>query len=106
MFKDGAVRFPKHASFMLQVEKELLSYPYGETDDIVDSTVWLTSSPERKSCLRYLRAERFSCRSPLHDCRISRLNCSPSRSHGTTIRSAALAKPLSETVSSYDLGDC
>jgi predicted phage terminase large subunit-like protein len=36
-FKDGVVQFPKHASFMSQVENELLSYPYGETDDIVDS---------------------------------------------------------------------
>jgi phage terminase large subunit-like protein len=36
-FKDGTVQFPKHASFMSQVENELLSYPYGETDDIVDS---------------------------------------------------------------------
>ncbi len=36
-FKDGVVQFPEHASFMSQVEKELLSYPYGETDDIVDS---------------------------------------------------------------------
>lgn len=36
-FKDGNVQFPKQASFMALVEKELLSYPYGETDDIVDS---------------------------------------------------------------------
>jgi len=36
-FQEGAVLFPKQASFMSQVEKELLSYPYGETDDIVDS---------------------------------------------------------------------
>ena len=36
-FKDGAVQFPKHGSFMSQVEKELLNYPNGETDDIVDS---------------------------------------------------------------------
>jgi predicted phage terminase large subunit-like protein len=37
MFKDGTVQFPKHASFMPQVEKELFSHPYGQTDDIVDS---------------------------------------------------------------------
>jgi predicted phage terminase large subunit-like protein len=36
-FKDGAVQFPQNESFMSQVERELLSYPYGETDDIVDS---------------------------------------------------------------------
>ena len=36
-FKDGNVRFPKQASFMSLVERELLSYPHGETDDIVDS---------------------------------------------------------------------
>ena len=29
--------FPKALSFMSQVERELLSYPHGETDDIVDS---------------------------------------------------------------------
>lgn len=37
MFKDGHVKFPKHSSFMSHVEKEILSYPYGVTDDIVDS---------------------------------------------------------------------
>jgi phage terminase large subunit-like protein len=31
------VRFPKNASFMRAVESELLSYPHGQTDDIVDS---------------------------------------------------------------------
>ncbi|MFT2598437.1 hypothetical protein ACMWP3_26690, partial [Escherichia coli] len=36
-FKDGHVKFPKNSSFMSQVEKEILSYPYGVTDDIVDS---------------------------------------------------------------------
>jgi predicted phage terminase large subunit-like protein len=36
-FKDGIVRFPRSASFMSQVERELLSYPHGDTDDIVDS---------------------------------------------------------------------
>lgn len=36
-FKDGNVQFPKQASFMTLVERELLSYPHGETDDIVDS---------------------------------------------------------------------
>lgn len=37
MFKDGFVRFPKDAPFMSTVETELLSYPHGHTDDIVDS---------------------------------------------------------------------
>jgi predicted phage terminase large subunit-like protein len=36
-FKTGNVQFPEGASFMTQVERELLSYPYGDTDDIVDS---------------------------------------------------------------------
>jgi predicted phage terminase large subunit-like protein len=36
-FKDGVVQFPRSASFMSQVERELLSYPHGDTDDIVDS---------------------------------------------------------------------
>lgn len=36
-FQAGHVRFPADASFMVQVERELLSYPHGETDDIVDS---------------------------------------------------------------------
>ena len=36
-FKEGIVQFPEGASFMSQVENELLSYPYGDTDDIVDS---------------------------------------------------------------------
>jgi len=36
-FRDGLVRFPEDASFMPQVERELLSYPYGDTDDIADS---------------------------------------------------------------------
>lgn len=36
-FKDGLVQFPEEASFMQQVENELLSYPHGDTDDIVDS---------------------------------------------------------------------
>jgi phage terminase large subunit-like protein len=38
-FRDGLVRFPQHASFMSQVERELLSYPHGDTDDVVDSIV-------------------------------------------------------------------
>ena len=37
MFEKGLVRFPKDAPFMRAVENELLSYPYGQTDDIVDS---------------------------------------------------------------------
>ena len=37
MFEEGPVRFPKDAPFMHDVENELLSYPYGQTDDIVDS---------------------------------------------------------------------
>jgi predicted phage terminase large subunit-like protein len=37
MFKEGIVRFPKDAPFMHDLESELLSYPYGQTDDIVDS---------------------------------------------------------------------
>ena len=36
-FKEGVVQFPEGASFMSQVENELLSYPYNDTDDIVDS---------------------------------------------------------------------
>jgi predicted phage terminase large subunit-like protein len=36
-FQDGRVLFPEGASFMSQVESELLSYPHGDTDDIVDS---------------------------------------------------------------------
>lgn len=36
-FEQGIVQFPSNASFMREVEKELLSYPYGQTDDIVDS---------------------------------------------------------------------
>lgn len=37
MFEAGLVRFPKDAPFMRAVESELLSYPHGQTDDIVDS---------------------------------------------------------------------
>ena len=37
MFEEGRVRFPKDAPFMHDLENELLSYPYGQTDDIVDS---------------------------------------------------------------------
>ena len=37
MFQKGLVRFPKNAPFMQEVENELLSYPYGQTEDIVDS---------------------------------------------------------------------
>jgi predicted phage terminase large subunit-like protein len=37
LFASGLVRFPEDAPFMSTVENELLSYPYGETDDIVDS---------------------------------------------------------------------
>jgi predicted phage terminase large subunit-like protein len=37
MFKQGIVRFPKDAPFTQEVESELLSYPDGQTDDIVDS---------------------------------------------------------------------
>lgn len=36
-FQNGQVLFPQNAPFMQQVERELLSYPYGDTDDIVDS---------------------------------------------------------------------
>jgi predicted phage terminase large subunit-like protein len=36
-FQSGRVLFQENASFMAQVEKELLSYPHGDTDDIVDS---------------------------------------------------------------------
>lgn len=36
-FQNGQVLFPQSASFMQQVERELLSYPYGDTDDIIDS---------------------------------------------------------------------
>jgi len=36
-FQDGLVRFPKDAPFMSKIEEELLSYPHGNTDDIVDS---------------------------------------------------------------------
>lgn len=37
MFKKGEVLFPKDAPFMKEVENELLSYPQGDTHDIVDS---------------------------------------------------------------------
>jgi predicted phage terminase large subunit-like protein len=37
MFESGLVRFPKDTPFMREVENELLSYPQGGTDDIVDS---------------------------------------------------------------------
>jgi predicted phage terminase large subunit-like protein len=37
MFEQGLVQFPKNASFMKDVETELLSYPHGQTDDIVES---------------------------------------------------------------------
>lgn len=37
LFASGLVQFPEDAPFMSTVENELLSYPYGETDDIVDS---------------------------------------------------------------------
>lgn len=36
-FKDGFVQFPKSASFMSEVAREILSYPHGNTDDIIDS---------------------------------------------------------------------
>jgi len=36
-FKEGHVRFLKGAPFMSQVERELLSYPHGDTDDVADS---------------------------------------------------------------------
>ncbi len=36
-FEQGIVQFPSNASFMREVENELLSYPHGQTDDIVDS---------------------------------------------------------------------
>ena len=37
MFEQGIVQFPSNAPFMREVEKELFSYPHGQTDDIVDS---------------------------------------------------------------------
>jgi predicted phage terminase large subunit-like protein len=37
MFEEGLVQFPKDAPFMHDLENELLSYPYGQTNDIVDS---------------------------------------------------------------------
>jgi predicted phage terminase large subunit-like protein len=37
LFASGLVQFPENAPFMPTVENELLSYPHGETDDIVDS---------------------------------------------------------------------
>jgi phage terminase large subunit-like protein len=36
-FTDGLVQFPKDAHFMQEIEDELLSYPFGQSDDIVDS---------------------------------------------------------------------
>jgi predicted phage terminase large subunit-like protein len=36
-FASGQVLFPRHAQFMAQVEMELLTFPQGKTDDIVDS---------------------------------------------------------------------
>ena len=38
-FESGCVRFPRNAPFMVDVEAELLSFPQGRTDDIVDSIV-------------------------------------------------------------------
>ena len=37
MFTDGLVRFPKNKPFMAELETELRGYPYGQSDDIVDS---------------------------------------------------------------------
>jgi phage terminase large subunit-like protein len=37
LFTKGLVQFPKDAPFMQEIEDELLSYPFGQTDDIVDS---------------------------------------------------------------------
>jgi predicted phage terminase large subunit-like protein len=37
LFEEGRVRFPREAAFMPQLERELLSFPHGQTDDIVDS---------------------------------------------------------------------
>jgi predicted phage terminase large subunit-like protein len=36
-FEAGFVRFPKGAPLMADVEAELMSFPHGKTDDIVDS---------------------------------------------------------------------
>lgn len=36
-FASGQVLFPRHAQFLAQVETELLTFPQGKTDDIVDS---------------------------------------------------------------------
>jgi predicted phage terminase large subunit-like protein len=36
-FTSGQVLFPRHARFVAQVEAELLTFPQGKTDDIVDS---------------------------------------------------------------------
>ena len=37
LFTKGLVQFPKDAAYMREIEDELLSYPFGQTDDIVDS---------------------------------------------------------------------
>jgi putative transposase len=37
LFTKGLVQFPKNAPFMQEIEEELLSYPFGQTDDVVDS---------------------------------------------------------------------
>jgi len=37
LFTDGLVQFPKDAPFLSEIEDELLSYPFGQSDDIVDS---------------------------------------------------------------------
>lgn len=36
-FSEGRVQFPEDATFMPEIERELLSYPHGTTTDIVDS---------------------------------------------------------------------
>ena len=36
-FEDGRVLFPRRAAFLTDVELELLRFPQGKNDDIVDS---------------------------------------------------------------------
>jgi phage terminase large subunit-like protein len=64
MFQEAIVRFPKDAPFMHDLESELLSYPYGRTDDIVDSialavTVGLHNELGVKSRLNRPRPQVF-----------------------------------------------
>jgi predicted phage terminase large subunit-like protein len=48
VFEQGRVHFPKGASFMPQLEAELLTFPQLKTDDQVDSISQALASPASK----------------------------------------------------------